>query len=98
MLESVYAENIVPHMLTGKAISRAVCGHLLVVAALHAIITSEIYNSPIIMDNDEFFPSDLFRLEDNLDLLEISDLLDRTIAGEVSAEDLRWKRSHLRHG
>ena len=90
MLESVYAENTVPHMLTGKAISRAVHGHLLVVAALHAIIMSEIYNSPIIMDNDEEsnHPSDLFRLEDNLDLLEIYDLLDRTIAGEVSAEDL----------
>ena len=60
------------------------------VAALHAIIISEHYNSPIIMDNDEEsnHPSDLFRLEDNLDLIEISDLLDRTIAGEVSAEDL----------
>ena len=53
MLDSVYAENTVPHMLTGKAILRAVGGHLLVVAALHAIIMSEIYSSPIIMDNDE---------------------------------------------
>ena len=90
MLDSVYAENTVPNMLTGNAISRAVRGHLLVVAALHAIIMSEIYNSPIIMDNDEEsnHPSDLFRLEDNLDSLEISNLLDRTITGEVSAEDL----------
>ena len=32
--------------------------------------------------------SDLFRLEDNLDLLEISNLLDRTITGEVRAGDL----------
>ena len=77
-------------MLTGKAISRAVCGHLLVVAALHAIIMSEIYNSPIVMDNNEEsnHPSDLFHLENNLDFLEISDLLNRTIAEEVSAEDL----------
>ena len=90
MLESVYAENTVPHMLTGKAISRAVRGHLLVVASLHAIIMSEIYNSPIIFDNDgeSNDPSGLFCLEDNLDLLEISDLFDKTIAGEVSAEDL----------
>ena len=42
MLESVYPENTVPHMLTEKAISRAVRGHLLVVGALHAIIISEI--------------------------------------------------------
>ena len=77
-------------MLTGKAISRAVRGHLLVVASLHAIIMSEIYNSPIIFDNDgeSNDPSGLFCLEDNLDLLEISDLFEKTIAGEVSAEDL----------
>ena len=77
-------------MLTGKVILRAVCGHLLVVAALHAVIMSEIYNSLILMDNDKESncPSDLFCLEDNLDLLEICDLLDGTIAGEVSAEDL----------
>ena len=49
MLESVYAENTVPHMLTGKAILRAVRGHLLVVGTLHAIIMSEIYNSPVII-------------------------------------------------
>ena len=53
MLENVYTN--------WTAISRAVCGHLSVVAALHAIIMSEIYNSPIIMDNDEEsnHPSDL---------------------------------------
>ena len=53
MLESVYAENKVPCMLSGKAISRAVCGHLSVVAALHAIIMSEMYNCPITVDSEE---------------------------------------------
>ena len=37
MLETVYAENTIPYMLNGKAISQAICGHLLMFAALHTI-------------------------------------------------------------
>ena len=90
MLETVYAENTVPYMLSGEAISRAVRGHLSVVAALHAIIMSEIYNCPITVDSEEESsePPELFNLADSLDLLQIADILDRSISGEVSAEDL----------
>jgi hypothetical protein len=40
LLEVVYASNTVGHMLSGKAVSRAVRGHLLVDAALNAMVTS----------------------------------------------------------
>lgn len=39
LLEVVYASSAVGHMLTGKAVSRAVRGHILVNAALNTILT-----------------------------------------------------------
>ena len=43
LLELVYAQNAVGHMLSGKAISRAVRGHLLVDSALNALLTVEAF-------------------------------------------------------
>ena len=47
LLEQVYAGTTVKHMLTGKAYSRAVRGHLLVAAALHTMITAMALNIPL---------------------------------------------------
>lgn len=44
LLEVVYASNATRHMLTGKAVSRAVRGHMLVDAALHTILVEKAYN------------------------------------------------------
>lgn len=38
LLSLVYAENTVTHLLSGKAISRAVRGHLLIDSALNALV------------------------------------------------------------
>lgn len=38
LLSLVYVENAVPHMLSGKAISRAVRGHLLIDSAINALV------------------------------------------------------------
>ena len=40
VLETVYAENTVPYMMNGKAVSRAIRGHLLVVGVLNLIMMS----------------------------------------------------------
>ena len=47
LLEVVYANNAVGHMLSGKAVSRAVRGHLLVDAALNAMVTSGALNKQL---------------------------------------------------
>ena len=47
LLEVVYASNTVNHMMTGKAVSRAVRGHLLVDAALNTILVADTYNVPV---------------------------------------------------
>ena len=40
-MELVYAANAVVHMMTGKAIARVVCAHLLAVGVLNAMIVSD---------------------------------------------------------
>ena len=47
LLEVAYASNTVSHILTGKAVSRAVRGHLLVEAALNSILVADTYNVPV---------------------------------------------------
>ena len=56
LLELVYANNTVIHMLTGKAIARSVRGHLLVYAALNTMLVADAYNLPLPLqtsDTDE---------------------------------------------
>ena len=43
LLELIYASNTVPHMLSGKAIARAVRGHFLVCSALYILLISKVY-------------------------------------------------------
>ena len=45
LLEIVYSQNTVVHMISGKAIARAVRGHFLVDSALHALIMKEAYKT-----------------------------------------------------
>ena len=44
LLEVVYSSNTVAHMLSGKAVARAVRGHLLVDSALNALIAAKTFN------------------------------------------------------
>ena len=47
LLEMIYASNAVDHMLSGKAVSRAVRGHLIIDAALNAPLYSSALGIPI---------------------------------------------------
>nr|XP_054767556.1 uncharacterized protein LOC129274841 [Lytechinus pictus] len=53
LLEVVYASNTVGHMMSGKAISRAVRGHFLVAAALNTMIVSYLYNVQLPTNEEE---------------------------------------------
>ena len=44
MLDLIYADKAVDHILSGKAIARAVRAHLLVDAALNTLIASKAFN------------------------------------------------------
>ena len=52
LLELVFASNTTAHMMSGKAVSRAIRGHLLIDAALNAILTSQAFQVDIKHIND----------------------------------------------
>ena len=52
-LELVYAKNAVVHMMSGKAIARAIRAHFLVDAALHALMVRDTFNVPITVESNE---------------------------------------------
>ena len=58
VLEMVYAENAVKHILTGKAIARAVRGHFMVHAALSTMLIANAYNIPLPTIPDEASTAD----------------------------------------
>ena len=45
LLEVIYAKDTVPHLLRGKAISRALRGLFLVDSALHTLLLDELFSS-----------------------------------------------------
>ena len=47
LLEVVYAGNTATHMMTAKAVSRAIRGHLLADAALSSTLLADVYNVPV---------------------------------------------------
>ena len=47
VLELVYATNAVGHMLSGKALARAVRGHILVDSVLNALLVNITFGSPL---------------------------------------------------
>ena len=51
LLELVYASNAVDHILSGKAIARAIRGHLLVDGALHVLLYATALRVPIPQQN-----------------------------------------------
>ncbi|CAH3166903.1 unnamed protein product, partial [Porites lobata] len=53
VLELVYAKNAVPHILSGKAVTRAIRGHFLVDAALNAMLVSDTFSLPLSATLDE---------------------------------------------
>ena len=100
ILELIYADHTVPHMLSGKAIARVIREHLIVSGVLHGMIVARAYQLNIqindainnILDNtnEQHQPIDLFNLREDIDddLLSIADLLEETMSKNVKAEDV----------
>ena len=72
LLETVYAGTSVKHVLSGKAVSRAIRGHLLVFSALNTVLVANAYNLPLpeFPDSDEESGSDSDSESDMTDVEE----------------------------
>ncbi|KAK6171638.1 hypothetical protein SNE40_018084 [Patella caerulea] len=80
ILEKIYGENTVGHMLSGKAYAKAARAHFLVDSVLSALILSKVYNLPLSpIDNDE--------VNVDTDIREMHELFDKLIQSEISVDD-----------
>ena len=104
LLSTVYAPNTTGHMLSGKAVSRAVRGHLLISDALNSILlhkdghdeheTEMMDNIPRDTNNNfqedfEFVKSGVDSDSTAADFNSVEAVLDKLIAGEMSVDDLK---------
>lgn len=99
LLERVYAPNAVDHIFTGKAIARAAQAHLLVDAALNALILSKVLEVPIPDLRDELngAPADdpgiqemesVISVQSAPDLQEAHALYDDLMSRKTSAQEV----------
>ena len=102
-LELAYAKNTVVHMLSGKAISRAIRGHFLVDSALNCLLMRDLFNIPLVDDcavHEDDADSDVYeetQREETLptdnsevrdDLEQVKVLYENLLADEVSLEEV----------
>jgi hypothetical protein len=102
LLELIYAPNAVVHMLSGKAIARAVRGHFIVDAALNALMLADALNVPLprrpdgaddfVSEREELTeegsdPASELPTEWNEDLDEAASLFKKLMEGDVSIEE-----------
>ena len=97
MLSLTYADNAVTHMLTGKAVERAVRGHSLVDAALNSMLVAKTYgvSLPLIQRNCVEFDDSLQdeeSMEESMDveseLEEVGRLYDNIEADSSKFDDI----------
>ena len=99
MLKLIYAPSTVIHMLSGKAIARAVRAHFIVDAALNALMLRKVFNVPLPChteapesndsDNDEAADSDSVETDDvdNSQYLDEARTFYELMSGNISAEE-----------
>ena len=94
ILEEVYGENAVVHMMTGKSVQRSFRGHLLVTKCLNQMIVSEVLdehpNLGSLVDKAEDIYESFVNGESNLDIAVAFDALVRL------TEELGNKKTELR--
>ena len=89
MLETIYAGQTVPHMLSGKAISRSIRGHLIVSGVIHAIIVSHVYNCPLLLDENNNLRDglpEIFDVDEDSPLHDLSNLHDSVLNNQMTVE------------
>ena len=91
LLEMIYASNTVVHMLTGKAIARAVRGHFIINAALNALVLSGKYHilSALSEDTDDIVDPTSVDEDSKANVFSgAAILLEKLIKGSVSVEEV----------
>ena len=89
VLELAYASNAIPHMLQGKAISRAIRGHLLLDSALNALLVSKIFNIELPLPKITFQQNDI-----EIELCENEEIVDPDVLEAVALMEVQGTSSN----
>ena len=81
-LDGVITKNAIPHILSGKAVARAVRDHVMVYAVLHAILVSMAYNTDLNVFEDEANSDGSF----DISLVKTLEMFDKLNSGTISHE------------
>ena len=89
VLETIYGENIVEHITTGKAISREIRGHFIVDAALHTALIAQVFpGCALDNENNSEDPNNT-----NILFKELSQIYDNLISGESSWHEVSRRKA-----
>ncbi|CAG2215124.1 unnamed protein product [Mytilus edulis] len=86
VLETVYASNAVNHMLSGKAVSRAVRGFMMVENALHILLMKESFRVSLPSAHETYTEADSSECDEIVE--KACELYDRFVAGEETTESV----------
>ncbi|CAG2213079.1 unnamed protein product [Mytilus edulis] len=86
VLETVYASNAVNHMLSGKAVSRAVRGFMMVENALHILLMKESFRVSLPNAHETDTEADSSECDEIVE--KACELYDRFVAGEETTESV----------
>ena len=89
LLEVVYSHNTVTHILSGKAVGRAVRGHLLVDSALNAMVAAKTFNTslPADLESDERQAEDDPPSASRSSVSEVIEVSSQSGSGEMDVDN-----------
>ena len=95
-LELIYAPNAVVHMMSGKAIARAIRGHFLVDAALNALLVNDTLNFPLSVESQDDSDGDMSQVtpeeqgmvESLNELKQVGSMLQKVMEGDIETQEV----------
>ena len=90
LLEVIFARNTVAHILSGKAVARAIRGHLLLDSVLHTILLCNLFESKLSLSSDKV-PVELAAIADLYDDLDSCKTTMQDVESSVELRALQMK-------
>ena len=99
VLEVIYANNTVGHMLSGKAVARALRGHFIVDAALNSLLAARVLGTELPCEEiEQDLSDDLLAVScdtiessqaPNNEVQEMSDLISNLLSATATDDDVQ---------
>ena len=97
LLELIYAEHTVPHILSGKAFARATRAHLITVGVLSALLIANLHNIDfdLNVDDDDFGTKFHEALNGHEELSRLARIMDEVLSKKIASNYLTVLHDHI---